>query len=729
MVWAALACLARSWALADQSVTLTWSPSSNTNVAGYKIYYGGTSRNYTNVLVAGNVTSYTVAGLSEGATYYFSATTVDGTGNESSFSNEAVYSIPASIVNTATNSVTTNQPVQPLPSLAPLSNLTIYQNAGVQTVTVTGIDSGVQNGNLGLQVYAQTSDGTIIPTPNMSYTVGNTTGTLTFAPAPNGLGTATLSVIVNNGAGWNNLATQTFLVTVVLPPVANPPPTFDTLQNVTILQNAGGQTVLLTNIASGLADGNQSVTVSAQTSDSTVISAPTVNYTAGNNFGSLTFFPGTAGTATVTVTVSNESANDNATSQTFTVTVLPTPTVPPTLNALTNFSIFQNSGMRIVLLTGISSGASGENQSLAVSAASSNPGVIPTPTVNYISPNSTGTLTFAPVTNAVGTAIITVMVNDGGASNNLVARTFTVTVLPAPVVNQSPGLDPIANLSLIQNSGAQTIRLTGISGGLRTSAPIRISAISSNPRLVPTPALRYASPGSTATLTLMPMPNALGTATITVTINNGGRSNNIARRTFTVTVLPNQPPTLDPISGLTISESAPARTITLSGITSGSPTEQQTLRVTASSSNPRLVPAPQVQYTSPATTALLTFRPATNRTGTATITVAVSDGSRNNGVIRRSFVVTVAAPAGSPTASAVATTGSTTNAAAILSSVASASGGFSFEVTGITGGKYVVQATSDLVHWSSIQTNTAPFLFHDSAAGVPQRFFRAFYLQ
>jgi hypothetical protein len=72
------------------------------------------------------------------------------------------------------------------------------------------------------------------------------------------------------------------------------------------------------------------------------------------------------------------------------------------------------------------------------------PGLIPNPTVNYTSANTTGSLTFTPVSNGYGTATITVTVNDGGTSNNIVTRTFTVTV---NAVNQPPTLNAINNLS------------------------------------------------------------------------------------------------------------------------------------------------------------------------------------------------------------------------------------------------------------------------------------------
>jgi len=61
-------------------------------VAGYKLYYGTSSRNYSNNINVGMVTSYTVSGLAPG-TYYFTVTAYDASGNESGFSNEAIKTI------------------------------------------------------------------------------------------------------------------------------------------------------------------------------------------------------------------------------------------------------------------------------------------------------------------------------------------------------------------------------------------------------------------------------------------------------------------------------------------------------------------------------------------------------------------------------------------------------------------------------------------------------------
>jgi hypothetical protein len=82
---------------ATGSITLTWTPPSTYSdnvtpltVAGYKLYYGTAQRSYTTVLDLGNITAYTVSGLtpSETGRYYFAVIAYDAVGNESDYSNE-----------------------------------------------------------------------------------------------------------------------------------------------------------------------------------------------------------------------------------------------------------------------------------------------------------------------------------------------------------------------------------------------------------------------------------------------------------------------------------------------------------------------------------------------------------------------------------------------------------------------------------------------------------------
>jgi hypothetical protein len=79
-----------------QAVTLAWSPSTNADVVGYNVYYGGASRTYTNMISVANTTNAAISGLAAGTTYFFAAAAVDTAGLESPFSNEISYQIPSS---------------------------------------------------------------------------------------------------------------------------------------------------------------------------------------------------------------------------------------------------------------------------------------------------------------------------------------------------------------------------------------------------------------------------------------------------------------------------------------------------------------------------------------------------------------------------------------------------------------------------------------------------------
>jgi len=69
-------------------VTLTWDPSTDPDLGGYKVYYGTVSRDYNVSVDAGNWTSCTIASLEDGETYYFAVTAYNTELSESGYSNE-----------------------------------------------------------------------------------------------------------------------------------------------------------------------------------------------------------------------------------------------------------------------------------------------------------------------------------------------------------------------------------------------------------------------------------------------------------------------------------------------------------------------------------------------------------------------------------------------------------------------------------------------------------------
>jgi len=207
----------------------------------------------------------------------------------------------------------------------------------------------------------------------------------------------------------------------------------------------------------------------------------------------------------------------------------------PTLNAIADRLLQENNAAVTVSLTGIGSGSVTENQQLTLTAFSGSASVVPNPTINYTSPNPTGSLTLQPRAGASGSAIITVMVDDGGATDNTVMQTFIVDVQPA---NRAPTMDVITNMTVRANSGPQTVFITGIGpGSTNENQAITVSASSSKPTLID-PTIRMATPsGNSATLTFTPATNSSGTATLTVRADDGQPTNSITTRTFDVTVI------------------------------------------------------------------------------------------------------------------------------------------------------------------------------------------------
>jgi hypothetical protein len=68
-----------------------------TDLAGYKLYYGLTSRAYDFIMTVGNQTTYALSGLEPGRTYYFAVTAYDASGNESHFSDEVSVTVPPTV--------------------------------------------------------------------------------------------------------------------------------------------------------------------------------------------------------------------------------------------------------------------------------------------------------------------------------------------------------------------------------------------------------------------------------------------------------------------------------------------------------------------------------------------------------------------------------------------------------------------------------------------------------
>jgi len=210
-------------------------------------------------------------------------------------------------------------------------------------------------------------------------------------------------------------------------------------------------------------------------------------------------------------------------------------------------------------------------------------------------------------------------------------------------VNGRPTISSISDQITPEDHPAGPIAFT--IGDFETPAnALAVTASSSNTNLIPVTNIVFSGSSSNRSVTVTPITNLFGTATITISVSDGTAS---ANTSFVVTITSaNDPPTMDVLTNRTILEGAGTQTVNLTGITPGPANESaQTNTITASSSNPSLIPNPTVNYTNPSASGTLTFAPAAKQFGSAIITVVIKDngGTTNGGIdsLTNSFTVTV----------------------------------------------------------------------------------------
>ena len=230
--------------------------------------------------------------------------------------------------NTATVAITVDAVNDP-PSFTKGVDQTVLEDAGAQTVTgwATAISPGPANESgqsVAINVTGNTNLGLFAAGPAVA-----ANGDLTYTPAPNAFGSATITLVAQDNGGTANggndtSASQTFDITVT--PV-NDAPAFTKGADQTVNEDAGAQTVAswATGISAGPNEGGQVVTFVIDNNDNpTLFSAgPAVA-----SDGTLTFTPAANknGVANITLYVQDNGGtanggDDTSDPQTFVITV------------------------------------------------------------------------------------------------------------------------------------------------------------------------------------------------------------------------------------------------------------------------------------------------------------------------------------------------------------------------------------------------------------------------
>ena len=198
--------------------------------------------------------------------------------------------------------------VNDAPTLAAIGNpAAINEDAGAQTVSLSGIGTGAANETQTLVVTATSGNTALIANPAVTYTSPGATGTLTYTPVANANGTALVTVTVNDGGATNSTTTRTFTVTVL---AVNDAPVV-----------TGGTFTVPENSAAGTAVGTVTAT------DVDAGQTRTFAITAGNTGGAFAI-----NSSTGAITVASAAALDYETTPSFTLTVQATDNGTPVLS-------------------------------------------------------------------------------------------------------------------------------------------------------------------------------------------------------------------------------------------------------------------------------------------------------------------------------------------------------------------------------------------------------------
>jgi VCBS repeat-containing protein len=606
-----LASLALLPAARAADVTLAWDPSPDAGVASYRVHYGTITGIYTDLTNAGPATTLTIGGLLEGTTYYFVATAVGTNQLESDFSNEINYTVP----------IPANQP----PSITVISDQIVDEDTVAGPVNFTVDDPESAAGTLTLA--GTSSNPSLVPDGNISFGGSGAIRTITVTPLADASGTALITVAVSDG---ELSSTQQFTLTVN---GVNDAPSLTAIGNQVIDEDGSAGPVNFTVSDEDSAAG--SLILSGSSDNPALVPNENIVFggTAANRTVSITPAANASGNAQITVTVSD---GDLSAVRLFTVTVNSINDVP-TITAIPNQIVDEDqaAGPLAFTVDDVETAAS----SLIIAAASTDKILIPEGNISFGGSGTERTITVTPAANQTGTAQVTVSVGDG---TDTVTSSFTMTVNE---INDTPTIAAIADQVIDEDTAAGPVNFT-IDDSETAAGSLTLSGVSSDTTLVPNSNISFGGNGANRAVTVTPAADQFGSAQITVTVSDGDLTQD---RTFNVTVTAvNDAPTLASLPDFNIPQDSSEQQVGLTGIASGSANEDQTLTITATSSDPGLVPDPTVTYSSPAGDGSLSFTPIAGQSGSCVMMVTVrDDGGTSNGgqdTIQRTFAINVTPP-------------------------------------------------------------------------------------
>jgi len=276
----------------------------------------------------------------------------------------------------------------------------------------------------------------------------------------------------------NNVTLPAQSITTLVAEGTNKAPTIDKPADIIILSSAGKQDINLTNVTDGDNKG-QTLTLSATSSDATIIPTPSIAPVSGSNY-KLSFTPvnPAKGEVTLQVKVVDNGSNDlfNSSYTKFKVKVIPFVNKAPNIDAIPTYYIKKGDvTKKTILLNGLNDGNDG-SQVISFTTETSNTTVVRTLKAVYV-PGGGSNVSFYGL-NANGEVTVTLNIKDDGGADLGGVDTKTITFkiivsdtytsegeLTEALVNIYPNpADNLINVELTDDSYSQIeiINTTGV---------------------------------------------------------------------------------------------------------------------------------------------------------------------------------------------------------------------------------------------------------------------------
>ena len=534
----------------------------------------------------------------------------------------------------STSFTITVRAVNDAPTISEIADVTTAEDVAVGPITFLVAD--VETASADLIVTAVSDNQGVIP--DAAITLGGSTAerTITLTPAPNAAGTALVTVTVSDG---ELSASETFMVTVT----AVDAPTISTISDQETLENTPVGPVSFT--VSDAVTAAENLAVTAVSSNQTLLPDANIDLGGLGTDRTITLTPAADAFGSAQVTITVEDEDGHTASETFNLTVGAANQPPVAVDDI--YTAAEGETLVVDAASGVLANDSDPNGD-ALTAILVDP-----PATGTLTLNPDGSFTYVPVdehshdalpseTDLLPQADLGVLSSsppEGGEEEE--PLTFTYQAFDGSLTSETAtvtlALEHAAAISQIPDQMAKSGETIGPLSFTVRPGHASLIANSSNQALVPNTSITLGGEGRQRTVTLQTTAGEMGLATITIATASGGD-----QMQFDLEVQSINAPDITSVADRTVHAGSGPYVVPFT--VADADTDLNALHIQAESDNPTLLPPVGIVIEGSDASRTATLYTVSGETGSANVTITVSDGLESSATTFRVTVVAAGTP-------------------------------------------------------------------------------------